>query len=118
MAIGAYKTFRESEDIVDLEMAIRLLRDAISLANRSDLSWLTNLGIFLLRRFEKIGKKVDLDEAITMAHIVLESTPPDNPSYPAYLSTLGVYLRKRFEQTRKTADLDEAIAKSKAGGRI
>ncbi len=109
-AIGAYKTYKESENIVALESAIQFARDAISRANGSNLSWPRTLSIFLLRRFEKTAKIVDLDEAIRIARKALESTLPDSPSYAAYSSTLGVQLWKRFEHTGKPADLDEAIA--------
>ncbi|WP_157239230.1 CHAT domain-containing protein [Catenuloplanes japonicus] len=72
--------------------------------------WLSNLGLALRIRFERIGEGGDLDESIALHREAAALTPATDPSRGRYLSNLGLALRIRFERNGDFADLGEAVA--------
>ena len=69
-----------------------------------------NLGISLLRRFERLRELSDLDKAITALQAAVDATLDDHPDKAARLSNLGLSLGTRFWHRGVPTDLDKAIA--------
>ena len=64
---------------------------ALTPADHPDLSGhLSDLGLSLRTRFERIGNDADLDAAIDAGRRAVNLTPPGNPNLAPYLSRLGV----------------------------
>jgi tetratricopeptide (TPR) repeat protein len=70
---------------------------------------LSNLGIALQARFERVGKLTDLDRAIEVGGAAVRASSLGHPDRPGYLSNLALALRTRFERIGDQADLDAAI---------
>ena len=78
---------------------------------------LSNLGLALQLRFERVGALADLDEAITVGRAAAQTAPADHPDRAGYLSNLSGALRVRFGRVGMLADLDEAITVARAAVR-
>jgi tetratricopeptide (TPR) repeat protein len=95
-----------------LEEAISLLRRALNVSppDCSDQAgMLSNLGMALRMRFERIGKIEDLDEAVQVGRQAVEAAPTGHPDRAHILSSLGLALQRRFERTGQHEDLAEAV---------
>ena len=82
---------------------------AIPADHHDRVAMLSNLGLALQLRFERVGALADLDEAITVGWGAVQATPADHPDRAGYLSNLGFALRVRFRRVGAQADLDQAI---------
>ncbi|RYP55467.1 hypothetical protein DL770_010905 [Monosporascus sp. CRB-9-2] len=59
-------------------------------------------------RFERTGSIADLNRAVDVADMAVDSTPQDHPDRAGWLNNLGNLLSKRFKQTGSIADLNRA----------
>jgi hypothetical protein len=71
--------------------------------------YLSNLCTSLLRRFERTGRIVDLDEAVGAGRRAIAAAPVGDPGRAVYLSNLGIALSARFKRIGSGADLDGAV---------
>ena len=96
----------------------RLLNDAIS-GYRHALAatgpkapvratYLDNLGMALLDRYERSGAIDDADESVRLLRLAREATPRRSPAFAGVLNNLGVALWNR--SAHRPADLAEALA--------
>ena len=70
-----------------------------------------NLGYALQSRYERDGKRADLDATIAASEQALELTPAGDPDRPAALSNLATALLLRFRLTGSLTDVDAAAEK-------
>src|SRR5882757_6880920 len=100
--------FEQEGDIIDLDEAISLHRQALELRlpNPNGPDSLNDLGIALLTRFEQGGQKIDLDEAIFLHRQALELRAPPHPNQHDSLnaSALACALSTRFEHEGQQVD--------------
>jgi hypothetical protein len=69
---------------------------------------LCNLGWLLEIRFGKIGDSNDLEEAIRLMKLMVQTMPDNHLNRGANLQILGSLLFQRFERTKETKNLEEA----------
>ena len=74
------------------------------------LSLLNNLANALRTRFDQLGQREDLDEAISLHRGALELRTAPHPDRPGSLNNLANALRRRFDQLGQREDLDKAIS--------
>ena len=70
---------------------------------------LDNLGVVLLRRFDRTGMPGDLDQSIAVVQEAVNSSPEGHPDRAEYLPGLGIALLRRFEHTGSLEDLNRAV---------
>ncbi|QRV72005.1 CHAT domain protein [Ceratobasidium sp. AG-Ba] len=95
-----------------LEPSIRASGGTLSLApdgSRDKSHCLNNLGISLVRRFDRRKEPVDIDHAIGCETESVTLTPEGDPKKAGRLNNLGSWCALRFESTGKLSDLDHAI---------
>jgi len=95
-----------------IDAAVTAFRDAVAVAsadNPNVASYLSNLGIALLTRFELTGDAADLSTGINFAQQAVAATPPGHPDRAAYLSNLASSLFTQFNRAGDSADLNAAI---------
>jgi hypothetical protein len=100
----------------ELDHAIDASREAILASDPKDprrAEYVSNLGVALMRRYERTGATADLDDAIDASREAVAVNDPKDPRSAEYVSNLGVALMRRYERTRATADLDDAIDASR-----
>ena len=90
---------------------------AIPADHHDRVAMLSNLGLALQLRFERVGALADLDEAITVGRAAAQTAPADHPDRAGYLSNLSGALRVRFGRVGMLTDLDEAITVARAAVR-
>lgn len=100
--------FERVADVTDLENAITIHRQAVSLTP-SHPSHLNSLGASLFTRFTHLGDVGDLDNAIAAQQQAVDLTLDGYPDKPACLTNLGLSLRRRFERLGDVTDVDNAI---------
>ena len=71
-------------------------------------TYLDNLGMALLDRYERSGAIDDADESVRLLRQAREATPPCSPALAGVLNNLGVALWSR--SAHRPADLPEALA--------
>ncbi|KAH6905432.1 CHAT domain-containing protein [Coprinopsis sp. MPI-PUGE-AT-0042] len=111
--------FLESEDPKDLEVAILVGNEALSLAPKS----FESISIALLaslhfHRYQKVTIASDLDNEIILQRRLLDSTSPNIPSYANYLGRLTSYLCARVATSNLENDVDEAMALASKGSSL
>ncbi|KAI0092623.1 CHAT domain-containing protein [Irpex rosettiformis] len=109
---NAFKQYLAHGDQSALATSIQSLRYAAALAPDGDPekpTILTNFGVALDIRFERIGSLPDLEEAITAFTFAVSLTPDQFPVKPSRLNRLGNCLRQRFENAGNPKDVEEAI---------
>ena len=70
---------------------------------------LSNLGLMLHKRFERMGVLADLDKAIANYRAGTAATPDTHPARADMMDNLARALRARFERIGMLADIEEAI---------
>ena len=103
--------FKYTHNMVDLSEAISSKQQAIHLTPQEHTkpTELANLGDLYLQRWERIGNKADISEAILCLKEAISNLTPEDLNMPAWLNTLGKFYTFRFECTGNVADLSEAI---------
>ena len=104
--------FEQSGQSKDLDEAISLHRDAITLrlAHSERPMSLNNLANALNARFIQSGQPGDLDEAILLHREALGLRPVPHPDRSLFLNNFANVLSTRFDQSGQCKDLDEAIS--------
>jgi tetratricopeptide (TPR) repeat protein len=100
--------FERTGDERHLDEAISLLREVVH-AQPENASAHNNLAINLLRRYERTGDTVALDEAGRHSDRAVALTPPDHPDLAYRHSTFGSIMTGRYRRTRQRRVLDRAI---------
>ena len=109
-AITMYEEFTRSRIKEQIDAAISFAQMSLCYEHTEITnSLLSNLGVFLESRYERVGDMVDLEKAIQVARRVVALTPEDHSDLAGYLNNLGSMLKSRYERTRDIADLEEAI---------
>ncbi|KAG7403689.1 hypothetical protein Forpe1208_v016358 [Fusarium oxysporum f. sp. rapae] len=113
--------YERTKEMRDLEEAIQGARQAVALKPDDDpylANWLSNLGAVLARRlnnlgnklgqlYERIGEMEDLERAIQVVRLAVESTPDDHSGLADCLNNLGIKFGMRYERTGETNDLED-----------
>ena len=97
----------------DLEDATSRQREAVDLTpdgHPHKPSFLNNLGITFLTRFEHFGQLNDLEDAISREREAVDLTPDSHPDKASYLNNLGISFRTRFERLGQLNDLEDSIS--------
>lgn len=101
-----------SADLVDLDEAIRVGREAVQVAPVGSVNrggFMSDLGVALRIRYERTGEQANIEEAISVSRAATEASRGSDDDHAGYLSNLGLALWARFERSGRLADLDEAI---------
>lgn len=108
---AVYAQYQRSNELRDLDEAIDAFRTAVAPAppGLSLAGWRYNLAQGLLERFEQLGDRADLHDAVAMFVDVVESVAPTAPARAIFLSGLGSALDVRYGVDGQEADLDRAI---------
>ncbi|KAI1497174.1 hypothetical protein F5X99DRAFT_397767 [Biscogniauxia marginata] len=112
MAIQGFASYAEEQNLLHLDAAIRFCREALSRGgdgHPSYASWLSNLGTFLVSRFNETNNIADLDGAIQSLQQAIDVTTPEDPDREDYLNNLGVVLEQSYEATGDMRRLEDAI---------
>ncbi|KAG8711605.1 hypothetical protein FRC08_015697 [Ceratobasidium sp. 394] len=103
-------------DCSDINRAIDLQRQNLSkypIGTPGRTNWLASLGISFQRRFERLGKRGDIVEAIYYLSEAVNFTPEGDTRKRLRLESLAVSLFHRFciaRERSQVADIDKAIA--------
>jgi len=112
------KRFEKTEDMSDLDDAIKHARQAAAVADKSRSPERhiahSNLSDFIYLRFERLGNPDDLDGSIAHSTVAVDATPgstsqKDREDLAEKLSTLSSHHLTRFEFQRNSGDLDAAV---------
>ncbi|KAJ7474973.1 CHAT domain-containing protein [Mycena latifolia] len=76
--------------------------------------FLSNLGIALHDRFERLGNVVDINQGKEISKAAVAVTPAGHPAKPTLLNNLGSSLSRRFEWLGELTDLNESVTTFKA----
>lgn len=109
------KLVRIQDDVMELDEAIALSREAIASVPRGhpDLAtYLNRLMGGLNKRHDKRGSYRDLEEGIRIGRQIVEATNHIYSGRTFAVSTFAVLLKKRFRAEGSLSDLDEAIGVS------
>ena len=97
-------------DIADIDLAVRLCRDAVALTpddSRQSVR-LSSLALALQDRFARTGNRTDLDEAVQDQSDGVRTAGTDG-SLDGLANNLSLALRRRYGLTKSRPDLDQAI---------
>ncbi|PVF93861.1 hypothetical protein CPB86DRAFT_818481 [Serendipita vermifera] len=108
--LAAYDDFESHGNLQNLDKAISTYESVAEMMPESHpelYTILSNLGSFLMRRFELLGRKADMNSGIERLEMAAGLTPDIHK--PTSLNNLGTSLQTRFEQLGNLADLESAI---------
>ncbi|HEX3962994.1 MAG TPA: CHAT domain-containing protein, partial [Trebonia sp.] len=74
----------------------------------------SNLGVILLRQFDRIGDSRLLEEAVAVEREAAATTPAEDPYRARVLSNLGIALQRLFENTGDIGLLEQATEAGRA----
>ena len=117
LARSLQKIFLETNAIEDIEEAIGIHREALTLRpeGHPDRHWsLFRLAWCLGVRYCKQGTLPDLEEAITLGRAALDLRPEDHPHRSYSLHNLATCFSSRYDEQGSVADLEEAITLGRA----
>jgi len=104
--------------LTDIENAILSNQKAVDLTpddHPSKPGRLSDLGISLQTRFNRLGNLKDIENAISSKQKAVDLTPDGHPDKAGYLSNLGNSLQTRFDRLGNLTDIEDAIlSKQKA----
>ncbi|SDJ48878.1 CHAT domain-containing protein [Lentzea albidocapillata subsp. violacea] len=106
-----FQAFERTGQRSQLEAAIDGFRALAS--SRMDGAVANGLAIALWSRYEVLGGRGDLDEAVALLRDAVAWHPGDTERLPSYLANLAGTLRLRWRVTGSRADLMEAVAASR-----
>src|SRR6266480_680171 len=112
IAITMYEEFNRNGIKEQIDTAISFAQMSLRYEhNKPEITngLLSNLGVFLESRYERMGDIADLKEAIQVTRRAVASTPEDHSDLAGRLNNLGNKLESRYEWTGDMADLKEAI---------
>ncbi|MEU3645776.1 CHAT domain-containing protein [Lentzea sp. NPDC034063] len=111
-ACDHFRTFERTGQLSELEAAISGFRALAS--TRLDGAVANGLAIALWSRYEVLGDRGDLDEAVTGLRQAIGRHPDDAERLPSYLANLAGALRVRW---RATGSGDDVVEAAEAGRR-
>ncbi|KAH6888911.1 TPR-like protein [Coprinopsis sp. MPI-PUGE-AT-0042] len=76
----------------------------------NDIGALNDIGVDMMREFERTGDLVTVNEAMAVLYRVVQLTPEGHANLPACLNNLGSSFQRRFERTGDLSDIAEAIS--------
>ncbi|PVF97907.1 hypothetical protein CPB86DRAFT_854347, partial [Serendipita vermifera] len=106
-----------TETLQGMDQEIFRLRRAVEMIPQDNPRYpgvLTQLGIFLHRRFERLGNISDLNYAISRMEQAADLTPDGDISRPTRMSNLGNSIETRFDRFGDLVDLSKAITLKQA----
>ncbi|PVF96629.1 hypothetical protein CPB86DRAFT_816256 [Serendipita vermifera] len=115
--ITAFHDFGSHGTLESLEQAISNFEAITELIPEGDPNLpgiLSNLGAFLLYRFERLGQVLDINNSIERLERATALTVDSNAGKPGCLTNLGNSLQARFRRFGEVADIDSAIAHNQA----
>ncbi|KZP05590.1 hypothetical protein FIBSPDRAFT_1004571, partial [Athelia psychrophila] len=104
---------RRIPEDVEEDLMIVNLEQALALTSYWDPNMpalLNNIGVGYIKRFERLGDLVDLENSIVRFEQALALTPDGHPDKPSRLSNLGNGYLRRFERLGDLADVENSIA--------
>jgi tetratricopeptide (TPR) repeat protein len=117
LAFEFVDNYNKDMDSVALHLAVAVSNLALNCVpsnhhHRQRLAY--NHAFFLNVRFDRFGKRVDVDGAVSVGRSTLEATHPGHSDHckcrPMCLSTLGVFLCSRFTLLGELGDIENAIS--------
>ena len=110
-AISLAENYRQTGNLEALNQAIRIMEWTRDISGEYiQPSMLCRFGSMLGWRFERSGSIYDLNRAIDITSMLVETTTlQDDPNRAVLLHDLGLWLGRRFEQTNSLDDLNRAI---------
>ncbi|KAJ7474993.1 TPR-like protein [Mycena latifolia] len=96
-----------------LNQAVWVYTDAVRDEPTSAM-YLSDLGIALRRRFERLGNVVDINQGREICEAAVRITPEGDPDMASRLTSLGNSLLSRFEWLGNLTDLNESVSTFKA----
>ncbi|KAI0852643.1 CHAT domain-containing protein [Daldinia vernicosa] len=106
-AVGVFSRYQQTGILHYLNEAIRMLEQAITVAPRS--TALSNLAGMLWDRFRRLESTNDINRAIDVLNMMVDTTPQDDPTLACRLGNLSMMLGRRFDQTDSMDDLRHSI---------
>jgi tetratricopeptide (TPR) repeat protein len=103
-----FRAFERTGRLSELTAAIDRFRALAS--SRMDGSVANGLAIAVWSRYEVLGRREDLDEAIGLLRNAVDRHPDDSERLPSYLANLAGALRMRWRLTGSGEDLAESVA--------
>ncbi|MBE8523024.1 CHAT domain-containing protein [Amycolatopsis sp. H6(2020)] len=116
LAAALVNRFLLDRDSADLDEAVTLTRRGVELDDAHGTNSLHILGSALFYRYSHLGRRHDLDEAITVGEQAVATARSPLRIANAH-ANLGNRLRQRFLATHEPADIDAAIEHLHAGQR-
>ncbi|WP_439658640.1 CHAT domain-containing protein [Lentzea sp. HUAS TT2] len=110
-ACAHFRAFERTGLRSELEAAISVFR--VLASSRWDGAVANGLAIALWSRYEVLGTRDDLDEAITALRDTVDNYPHDAERLPSYLANLAGALRLRWKATGSGDDLAESAEASR-----
>ncbi|KAG1746161.1 CHAT domain-containing protein [Suillus lakei] len=103
--------FHQSGDVVDIDEAVRLSRNALTIcpADAGRDFYLGVLCYALQLRFDRHGDPSDLNESISLYRAALNLCPPFDPARWTSLNNLAEALNARYNQHGNISDFEEAL---------
>lgn len=105
----------------ELEEAIGFGRKVIDASCSGDprlALYLSNLSVWLRKKYERTRAKHDLDEAILSGLKAINATPPDHPDKARGFKSLGVMFGLKFRMTKNTEDFKKCVYFSRRAIRL
>jgi tetratricopeptide (TPR) repeat protein len=105
-------------ETADLDEAIHLLREAVSMVRDEDTGrpkLMLNLSVALSDRFEQTRRDDDVEQAVTTAVASLRGLPRGGRLWIVCQEQLAMALQSRFKRTSDPRDMDRAIAARRTG---
>ncbi|MEU0882667.1 CHAT domain-containing protein [Lentzea sp. NPDC005914] len=109
-ALRLWNRAKETGTLDDVDLAIGLARRALAAGGTGHpdhLTFLGNVGTYLLTRFSLSGQVADLDQAIS--YLGQSVAVPGGAHHALFCGNLGATYLARFEMTGQAADLDRAV---------
>lgn len=108
---GLRLRFDKTGSADDLNNSIAASEEAVKSSLTPRPENLNNYALCLLRRFQRLGRQKDLNDAVRLLNMALNIVNENDRQRPLYLVNLGNALRTRFERVGSTEDLQLAIEK-------
>ncbi|PVF91900.1 hypothetical protein CPB86DRAFT_820103 [Serendipita vermifera] len=115
--IAAFHDFGSRGTLESLEQAISNFEAIAELIPEGDPNLpgiLSNLGVFLLYRFERLGRILDINDSIERLEKAAVLMVDNDVDKPGCLTNLGLSLQARFRRFGEVADINSAIAYKRA----
>ncbi|KAH6888900.1 CHAT domain-containing protein [Coprinopsis sp. MPI-PUGE-AT-0042] len=106
--IHSMKMYGEGVCVIISWKEVEMLLDTI--LPTKDIGDLNNIGVDMMREFERTGDLITVNEAIAVLYRAVQLTPEGHADLPGHLNNLGISFKCRFEHTGDLSDITEAIS--------